>query len=229
MRTNDTLAFRLPLPAGDHKLEVSYRARASSDSGDSPVRYWQVGYVLAPAREWAAFGGLDVVVQLPEDWRAAARPALTRSGGVLTGTFNGVPADNLAITVQAPPPKPSNLVPLGWALGFVLTATFSAFAGRQLGLRRRSSLWATPLSIALGVGWFILMATVFGLSDPARGVPDSQAAWNYGYRSGVGELAVSLLAFVVGMPLAQIIAYLARRRSCRPSTRTPDAQEPPST
>ena len=84
--------------------------------------------MLAPARAWDGFGGLDVTVRLPACWLAASRPGLTQVGGELRGTFESVPVDALAITV-APCAAPTGprysaspaalILPLG-ALGIVL-------------------------------------------------------------------------------------------------------------
>lgn len=69
-------------------------------TGASPLLHWQLVYILAPAREWAGFGGPEVQVQLPEGWRFAGTLPLTRSGDQLTGSFSGLPADAIAITAQ---------------------------------------------------------------------------------------------------------------------------------
>jgi hypothetical protein len=66
---------------------------------------WQLPYILAPAREWASFGGLDVTVYLPETWQAASKPSLEREDNVLRGSFAHVPADCLALAVRAPVPS----------------------------------------------------------------------------------------------------------------------------
>ncbi|MDQ3856400.1 MAG: hypothetical protein M3281_08430 [Chloroflexota bacterium] len=218
VRQNDVLRFALALPPGSHRIEVSYHARPSTYSGNSPTRYWQLGYVLAPAREWAGFGGLDVIVQLPQSWRAASRPALTRSEGVLTGTFNGVPADTLALTVQAPAPANPDIGAFSWVLGCLALVLFAALAGWWLGRRRRSALWALPLSVILALGWAGLILVGYGYSDPARGVPSAQRAWNYGYRGGLAVMALALLALLAGAPLAQLVAWLAARLGRRRAT-----------
>jgi hypothetical protein len=64
------LAFSLELPHGSSTLEAHYRARATGESENYPTVTWQFPYVLAPAREWGSFGGLDVTVYLPEAWRS---------------------------------------------------------------------------------------------------------------------------------------------------------------
>ena len=60
---------------------------------DGPTITWQFAYVLAPARAWGGFGGLDVEVLLPHGWRAAYTPDLLRNGDMLRRNFDVVPAD----------------------------------------------------------------------------------------------------------------------------------------
>jgi len=97
-----TYAFTVTIPAGESVLAVQYHAEPQQYLGSGYVRTlhsYQFAYVLAPARAWDGFGTLDVTVSLPICWEAASRPALTRSGDVLHGSFDGVPADALALTV----------------------------------------------------------------------------------------------------------------------------------
>jgi hypothetical protein len=64
--------------------------------------YRQLAYILAPARTWAGFGGLEVNVHVPEEWSVVSAPVLQRDGGVLRGTFADVPADAIALTLRPP-------------------------------------------------------------------------------------------------------------------------------
>jgi hypothetical protein len=125
-----TYAFTVTIPTGDSALAVQYRAEPQqyrSGGYTDSLNSYQFAYVLAPARAWDGFGGLDVTVRLPVCWLAASRPGLTRSGDELRGSFESVPADALAITVapcDAARPvilcAPTALIlPLG-ALGIVL-------------------------------------------------------------------------------------------------------------
>lgn len=165
-----TLAFRVNLAPGPHTLRVKYDAKASAYSGSDPTRYWQLGYVLAPARDWGGFGQLDVKVLLSSGWAAASTPELTRQGDELVGSFTGIPADALALTVQAPPRTPAwVLTGLSWLCavlaligGPVLIWRWSGAVGRNLGAEHRSlgRLWL--VSFGLGVAWLgLLIATGF--------------------------------------------------------------------
>ena len=128
--TTSTYAFTVTIPTGNSALAVQYRAEPQqhrSGGYTDNLNSYQFAYVLAPARAWDGFGGLDVTVRLPACWLAASRPGLTRVGDELRGSFDAVPADALALTV-APcnAAKPASfcapaglMLPLG-ALGIVL-------------------------------------------------------------------------------------------------------------
>ena len=74
--------------------------------------------MLAPARAWDGFGGLDVTVHLPACWAAASRPELARVGDELRGSFDAVPADALALTVA--PCDSARAKPICGVAGFIL-------------------------------------------------------------------------------------------------------------
>ena len=125
-----TYAFTVTIPTGDSALAVEYRAEPQqfrSGGYSNNLNSYQFAYVLAPARAWDGFGGLDMTVHLPACWLAASRPGLTQVGGELRGSFESVPADALALTVapcDAARPisfcAPAGLIlPLG-ALGILL-------------------------------------------------------------------------------------------------------------
>jgi hypothetical protein len=97
-----TYAFTVTVPANDSVLAVRYKAEPQlyvTGGYFSSLNSYQFAYVLAPARAWDGFGGLDVTVHLPVCWLAAARPPLTRTGDDLSGYFDAVPADAFAFTV----------------------------------------------------------------------------------------------------------------------------------
>ncbi len=177
-----TLGFRLTLAPGPHTIRVRYAAVPTTYSGDSPTVYRQLGYVLAPARRWAGFGGLDVAVQVPPGWRAASSPALARRGDMLSGSFDTLPADALALTVQAPPPFAPPYGLLVCIGGLLVCIGLGALAGRGLGRRGWSSGWAIPLSLLSGLGWGIAVFLVAGVAEPSalKERAGSQAAWTYG-------------------------------------------------
>lgn len=218
--SNRAINFTVTVPPGQHHIQVQYPATASSYSLDSPVRFWQLGYVLAPAKNWASFGKLDVEVDLPSGWSGATEPALTRQGDVLRGSFNGIPADSLALTFQAPVPVTStfNWLGIAFAAGLVLAVFLGVVAGRWLGRRGRSAWWALIPSAVGAVGWSFLLVVATALSDSPLTVPDGQAAWTYNYGLGFEMIALVFIALPLGLVVTLVSALLARRGSQRRTT-----------
>jgi hypothetical protein len=64
-------SFSIVLPPGRHTLKVQYAADAVHNRARGPTVCRQFAYVLAPARSWAGFGGLDVTIHVPEGWDVA--------------------------------------------------------------------------------------------------------------------------------------------------------------
>jgi len=219
IRANGTLTFALSLTAGRHRIRVHYGAHASAYSGDAPARYWQLGYVLAPARSWESFGGLDVDVRLPPGWRAASSPSLTRVGDVLTGSFRTIPADTLGLTVQAPivaTPRPIDLTPVAWLGGLIVAAAAGLLIGRWLGQRRRTLLWAVPPACVVGILWAIAVLVSTAWDPAAAAVPASQVAWTYDYGRGGAALAAAFLAFLAALLVLPVAAFAGRRHAGQP-------------
>lgn len=216
------ITFVLYLTPGPHQIRVRYLARASQVSGDSPVRYWQLGYVFAPARNWKSFDRLDVTVEVPSHWQLASSLPLQREGDVLRGTFHGVPADTLGLTAQAPiPSQPAvaDPVPLVFGIGLTAVAVIGWLTGVLVALRRWSSLAALPVAVLMA---FALAAVVGGsaaVGQPESVIPSSQVAWDYGYgqerMQGLITLGFVLLALPAGFVVAHLTAVFAYRRTRR--------------
>jgi hypothetical protein len=203
------LRFALTMPPGRHTIAVHYAARATAYSDGVPTRYWQLGYVLAPARQWAGFGGLDVSVHLPAGWSAASRPLLARQGDELTAHFTDIPADTLALTVQDPPPAPQR-GPLFVTLGDAMLALMMGLpAGRALGRRQRGALWLLPFSVLLAAGGTWAYASV-AMAEPA--VDATQQAWTYRYDQG-GSIGAATAIFLAELTIIQGSAWLTQRRT----------------
>jgi hypothetical protein len=213
-RRNAALSFRLVIPPGRHQLAVSYSARAQMSKGSETLRY-QLGYILAPARDWGSFGTLDVVVEVPPGWRVATSPVLARTGDTLRGRFPSLPADTLGITIQAPTgtlhailqyalPLLALLVVIGG--GYVLFAI-----GRARGRRTEdlSSLW--PVSLPVSVCWAIAIGITGGFaairSDLA--IPEGQSG-AHGYGGAFGILLAIFVA-LLAIPIGVVIARAGRR------------------
>lgn len=207
--------FRVQVSPGKHQIQVQYPATASSASLDSPARYWQLGYVLSPAKNWASFGKLDVEVDLPAGWSGAAEPALARQGDILRGTFGGVPADSLALTFQAPVPAASTFdwTALSFVIGLILAVVAGVVSGRWLGRHGRSAWWSLIPSAISAVGWTILVVAATASSQSTLSVPDTQTAWTYNYGRGAETLALGFVALPLGLVLTLVSTLLARRRA----------------
>ena len=213
------LAFQVPLAAGRHEIRVRYPAQASvfQTSGLMPV--WQLGYVLAPAREWGGFGRLDVRVELPRGWSAAATPALRRDGDALVGSWRGIPADALALSAQAPAPRAGWRYGL-WAgfcvVGLWLCARGGRWAGAALGRSGRRAAWELPVTVGLATAWTLAAMLTLLLIPPwiewAAGPFANRYVTNaMSYSSGMGLILVVPLFPLIGTIAGQIGAVRGRR------------------
>lgn len=213
VRQPSGLRFDLALTAGRHTIRAEYAAAPTKAAlSNSPLVYWQLAYVLAPARQWASFGGLDVSVRVPPGWSAASSPPLARRGDVLSGTFGSLDADALALTVQAPIPPATSAAPV--AIAIVLAATLAAWrVGGWLGRRRRSSRWALLFAFVAGIAWIVALVLAFG--PPSVDVP-GQNSYTYGYGTTMAIALGAPFVFAVGFAATQLVAYVASRRARRP-------------
>ncbi len=201
------LAFVLDIPPGQHAVRVRYRVEAGShDTGTHPMRTWQVGYSLAPARFWAGFGVLDVQVVAPLGWDVAASLPLRRetSGGrtALVGQFRGVPGDVLTVSARAP--APAGRLPIRLA-GLAVALLAVVGAGR---LGALASRWWLVLIVALAGGGLAALALVVS-SVAAAGLGDS-GRMSYG-AVFTGAFVVAPIAFLIGTGAAYALARRWRR------------------
>ena len=220
-------AFTVVISPGQHVLRVQYQAEAATHRYGNPTVYRQFAYILAPARSWSAFGGLDVTIRLPRDWRVACTPTLSRIDDTLSGTFADIPADAIALTLQAPAGVAYRVASHAVIWLFILTIVVAMVlcwrvglaAGRRLisssdgNLNSRTRAW--PLSLAAGI---ISGITVFGVGILAINVPDAMLPAgqvnHYGYGqvfAFIGVLMVSQLLVPVGFIISQITASSFRQ------------------
>jgi hypothetical protein len=96
------LSFVVDLPVGGSTLRAQYRTKVVGADEGSVTVTWQFLYVLAPARQWGQFGGLQVTVLLPAGWQHVCSPSLQREGDVLEGRFHELPADALVVSTRFP-------------------------------------------------------------------------------------------------------------------------------
>jgi hypothetical protein len=201
--------FTLAIPPGDHTLVVHYEATPQQDLRASATIVWQLAYILAPARAWGGFGGLDVTVRIPDDWRIATSPPL---GDDLHATFAQLPADAIMLTAQA---RPGTLhVVLAVGLPLLLLVVFAGgIAGlRALGRTRRSSLRPSwPVALLGGLVWGAAIATSGALAALAStfALPAGQEA-HHGYGPGLGAAFAVLVGFVA-IPIGFAITRAASR------------------
>lgn len=196
-------AFQLVMPAGNHRLKITYAAPALLHHAGQPMLLHQFAYVLAPARTWASFGNLAITIEVPAGWVAATSPPLTREGDTLKGTFTGVPAETLGITIHAPAGRYALRKGLGLA-GFALALLGGGFVlwrlMRARGRRRgEASLLGGDTLVAFGYAlvWAgaIGLAGWFAIFGAAAAIPADQVD-HRGYGDEVAMLGVVLLALV---------------------------------
>jgi hypothetical protein len=225
----ELLEFSVELPPGPSTLSARYRARAwgaaeylpdhGGPAKPHPTVTWQFPYVLAPAREWKSFGGLDVTVRLPEGWRSASAPELHREGAVLHGTFSEVPADTLMLAARAPVgPELHRATNLWLGLDAVLVVASGVLCwwggrllGRYLAKHRdhpdsRALSVAGPVLLALAWGAVILM----GQHVAWRGILGSLAGQESPYYNPEEVLTFAPLAclqLLVALPIGFLIAW----------------------
>ena len=211
-------AFTLTIPPGRHELAVTYDAvpqRNRRPAGGTLV--YQLGYVLAPARDWGAFGTLDVTIDVPAGWRVAVAPALARTGDTLHAQFTGLPADTIGITLQAPTGTLHAVLQVALPLLALLVIVGGGFGLFSFGRARRADdlrpLW--PVSLPLSIGWAIAIA-ISGVCAAMRSevaMPEHQSA-AFGY----GPVFGALLAIVLGLiaiPVGVVIARAGSRANAR--------------
>jgi len=203
------LAFTLDVPPGQHVVRVRYRVEAGSyDPGTHPMRTWQVGYSLAPARFWAGFGVLDVQVIAPLGWDVAASLPLRRETvdgrTALVGQFRGVPGDVLTVSARAPEPAGRLPIRLAGLAGAILAVVG---AGRLASrLRRR---WLVLLVALAGGALAALALAVSGVA--AAGLGDS-GRMSYG-AFFTSALLVAPAALLIGTVAASVLARRWRRET----------------
>jgi hypothetical protein len=213
---NAAIAFTLAVPPGQHELVVTYKAvaqRNRSKSGGTLV--YQLGYVLAPARDWGSFATLDVSVEVPPGWRVATAPALARTGDALRGHFASLPADTIGITVQAPTGTLHAVLQFVLPLLVLVVLVAGGFAlyaiGRARGRRTHDLGAVWPVSLPASLLWAVAIATSGGYaairSDLA--LPDGQSA-AYGYGGAFGIL-LAVVGALVAIPIGHVIARAGSR------------------
>jgi hypothetical protein len=224
-----TVGFSLAVAPGPHTLTVRYSAAVGTNWLGHPTIYRQFAYVLAPARAWESFGGLDVTVQLPVGWAAVVRPDLEREGDTLHGTFSRLPADALAITFQAPEGpwfRPLIVVTQSVFAIVGICGVIAAWAvGRWRGRRAARAVTAHeshipriwPWAIGIGCLWSLgVFATgLLAIYGPETTLPEGQVV-HYGYAhlfEAIGLMLLTPPVLVVGFLIAYVTGVVVRRKN----------------
>ena len=208
--------FSLVMPAGKHRLKARYKA-APTQYSSNPVKLWQFAYILAPARQWAGFGGLDVTIFAPKDWTVVSAPNLQRDGETLTGRFNEIPADALTLTAQSPIPFSYKLADiflnvLFFSAIFLIPVALGIFAWKR-GYQFKLA-WLLGIGLALLWSVLILLTGFLAATGANYAIPKSQFS-SYGYVGLLhifGALLAGIAAFPIGITLWLTVIYLARRK-----------------
>lgn len=207
------LRFKAAILPGEHVLTVRYQTDASSHYVGDPYEMYQVGYVLSPAKSWQSFGTLNLTLRVPEDWAFASSLPLEAAEGGFAARFDGLPADNLAFSLQPQVDQSA----LAWAaavpiVALVLGLLLALFAGRAVAVRvhRKNSRHAAVVAITLAVmvlaavvtGFAVSLADMFGTE-----LFDSQhLSSNYRYGRSMGTW---LLVVPGGVMLSLLLVPLS--------------------
>jgi hypothetical protein len=233
------LTFVLELPPGRSTLSAHYRARAYGDDEEYPTVTWLFPYILAPAREWESFGGLDVTVYLPDTWQSNSAPVLEREGGVMRGSFTNLPADCLALAVRKPmgPEMQQKLRITLWlcvalyAIVVMGGGILCWWIGRSLGrflvwktppgtmVKYEVPSWVYPFSILLTLGWAAaIFRALFLIRDGILGVFAGQEhPYFHEHLSLPSQANVCFLLFV--LPIGFLLTRSGVQRSLQNAVR----------
>jgi hypothetical protein len=182
------VAFDATVPTGLHVLKVEYSADLVINELGFPGIYNHFAYILAPAKSWSRFDGLDVSIDLPSGWRVACNLHLAREGDTLKGHFGEIPEDALTMTLQFEE---------GWFFWFLYRGAWGLFVAVLLGgivacwiggraATRRLAIFGTPggsrycwpmnLGVASLWGMSVVFAGIAAVIVPTLALPMGQAS-----------------------------------------------------
>ena len=197
------LAFHIDLGAGRHNMATRYKAVPmvnSANALDAQPVWWQIAFVLSPARQWKGFGDLDVSVRVPSGWHAAVRPSLSRRVDTLAGHFDGIPADSIGVTTRMPVPPDWRGMAWNWGLlGVLLLGPILGLVGARLirwplslVLLSATPIFAVALSIAVGYAEYLRSTSI----------PAAQLSWFGAKGVPLSSFVQIPAAFIAGFVLA---------------------------
>ncbi|MBN1772634.1 MAG: hypothetical protein JXB32_15295 [Deltaproteobacteria bacterium] len=202
------LAFTTALAPGTHVLSVESEVRPGEYHGRrSPCREYLVAYLLAPARDWASLGELELTVELPPAWDYTASLELDRFGDRLVGRWMGLPADAIGLAVR-PPGEATVLTTaapwVGAGLGAVLGWLVGLWWGRRSARRgeRTGRRWLKAVGLAY-LAALLVAATTAATAVGGAALLDEMhrsVGWGTAYLyeslfAGVAGLAAAVLGF----------------------------------
>jgi hypothetical protein len=96
------LLFRVDWSAGQSRtVSIRYRHQATADRTQHVNGVLRFEYLLGPARRWASFGELDVVVHLPPETDFRSELPFRREGNVRRAHFSALPPRDLTFSVMS--------------------------------------------------------------------------------------------------------------------------------
>ncbi len=217
-----SILFWVDLPEGEHTITVAYDAEVTGYGYGGQVYTWQLGYVLAPARRWASFGTLDAKLLVPEGWKAATWPEMQRHGDTLTASWNGIPADAIAISTKMPISRTefqiAETLPIvvGLIIGLALSLRLGWKKGGKLKRANRKLTEAVPLALLSGVLAFMLFgAGMVGADVWTSSILEGQAVPKYPMLVGLPFIFMGPLGVLLLIPPAvtMVAAYFAAKRT----------------
>jgi hypothetical protein len=108
------ISFRIDsLSVGEHTLEVSYDAEASSwFESEDLAQFRTLVYILRPSDTWENFGSININIFIPESWDFSSNLTFDRHDPhALHGYWKKLPADFLSIAIHKPTTK-ANIISL---------------------------------------------------------------------------------------------------------------------
>lgn len=215
------LAFTFEVPAGATKtVSVGYTHVPGMNLAKRVSTVFTYEYLLSPAKTWAAFGPLHIVVKLPPNTAAWSAMPWREEGSERRADFTTLPDGELVFEVMS-----TNGLWFGmaghdgyWVI-VIVALVVVAFAAGRVGGR----MWGRGgTSGVANVGWAVAIVIVSGIAATFACVVLSalfpSRALGFGYGPGLGlMLGVAVVCFV-----APIVGVLARNRVRRAAVRSSD-------
>lgn len=201
------LAFLLDMKAGKtREVTVAYRHFPSEDRAAHVNSTYVYDYLLSPAKAWASFGPIDVVVRAPAGASITSSVPFVEEGDTRKATLPGLPEGELRISAMSRKGLWLGMTTSKGYWAIVIAAMMGAAiaVGKLTGKlwRGRSALIRIVLggalaSFAAGVVGGLLSAVM-----PTR-------ALGFGYGGPLGVLLLIVLAGPVGI----VMSFAAARRN----------------